>query len=500
MKYSQRQIEAAKEKKRRQQTRRSLTDFTRYTHPGYEPAPHHRLIAERLEAVAEGRITRLMLFLPPRHGKSELASRRFPAWYLGQYPGRQIICASYGSELAADFGREVRNLVASPEYGRLFDVQLRPDSKAADRWNTAQGGVYVAAGIGAAITGRGAHVALIDDPLKNREEADSATIRDRAWEWYRSTLYTRLMPGGAIVLIQTRWHEDDLAGRLLEAQRQGGDRWEIVSLPALAEEDDPLGRQPGEALWPQWYPAPVLEQTRAVIGPREWSALYQQRPQADTGEYFKREWVRWYDERPAHMRIYGASDYAVTANGGDYTVHIVAGITPNDDLCILDLWRKRASSDVWVEAFLDLVERWKPVKWAEESGQIEKSLGPFILKRAQERRVYCNREQFTSTSDKPTRARAFQARMAMGKVYFPRSAPWSADLLDELVRFPTGAHDDQVDALSLFGRMLDEMYRGAVPHREKRTMVFENGSLRVSPDFIMEQVRQMAEERRRRDY
>lgn len=340
-------------------------------------------------------------------------------------------------------------------------------------------------------------MALIDDPLKNREEADSPTTRDRVWEWYRSTLYTRLMPGGAIVLIQTKWHEDDLAGRLLEAQKHGGDRWEVVSLPALAEEDDPLGRAPGEALWPEWYPVSVLEQTRAVIGPREWSALYQQRPQADSGEYFKREWVRYYDERPAHLRIYGASDYAVTADGGDYTVHVVIGVDPSDDIYILDLWRQRATSDVWVEAAVELMQRWRPVTWAEEKGQIEKSIGPFLSKRMMERRTYCQREQFTSSSDKPTRARSIQARMSMGKVYFPRLAPWSADLVDELVRFPTGAFDDQVDALSLIGRMLAGMYKGAVPQLPKRSMAFDGNGLVVSSEFIRGQLRQMQEEARR---
>ncbi len=206
--------------------RRSLLAFTEFTNPLYARAGHHEQIAAKLEAVERGDIDRLMIFMPPRHGKSELASKRFPAWCLGRNPTRQIIAASYNSDLANDFGRNVRNIVAEPEFGQVFPgVALAPDSQAANRMNTNKGGAYVAAGVGTAVTGRGAHIALIDDPFKDREEADSERRRELVWDWYRSTLYTRLMPGGAIVLIQTRWHEDDLAGRLLEQER---DQWEVA--------------------------------------------------------------------------------------------------------------------------------------------------------------------------------------------------------------------------------------------------------------------------------
>ena len=229
-------------------------------------ANHHRLIAEKLEAVERGEIDRLMIFMPPRHGKSELASKRFPAWCLGRNPKRQIIAASYNSDLASDFGRNVRNIVAEPEFGQVFrNVGLAPDSQAANRMNTNHGGTYVAAGVGTAVTGRGADIALIDDPFKDREEADSQRRRDVVWDWYRSTLFTRLMPGGAVVVILTRWHEDDLAGRLLEAE---GDQWTVLSMPAI--------NNAGEALWPEWYDVDALARIKATIGQREWSALYQQ--------------------------------------------------------------------------------------------------------------------------------------------------------------------------------------------------------------------------------
>ena len=444
--------EAASELLGRRMARRSLIAFTAYTNPAYRAADHHHRIAAALEAVAAGACGRLMVFLPPRHGKSELASRRFPAWYLGRHPERQIIAASYNSDLAADFGREVRNIVASREYGALFDTRLAPDSQAAHRWHTNRGGMYAAAGVGTAITGRGAHVFLIDDPVKDREEADSETVRRKIWDWYRSVAYTRLMPGGAIVLIQTRWHEDDLAGRLLAGMDDGsGDKWRVIALPALGDD--------GEALWPAWYPAETLAEIRQVIGEREWSALYQQRPTPEEGDYFRRDWLRWYEAppRPETLRVYGASDYAVTADGGDFTVHGVAGLDPDDNLYLLDWWRARTDSAAWVDAWVALVTRWRPVEWGEEAGQISRSLGPFLDKRQREARAYCLRKQFPSAADKPTRAQAIRGRFAQGKVYLPKAAPWVADLVAEMLAFPAGKHDDQVDVLGLFGRMLNDM-------------------------------------------
>lgn len=440
---------------KRRGARKALIAFTEYTLPRYAAAAHHTLIAEKLEAVERGDIDRLMINMPPRHGKSELASRRFPAWFLGRHPESSIIAASYNSDLATDFGRQVRNIVAAPEYDRLFPVKLAEDSRAANRWNTEAGGAYVAAGVGTAITGRGADILLIDDPIKDREEADSEVQRNKVWDWYTSTAYTRLAPKGRIIVIQTRWHEDDLSGRLLAEQQKGGDRWEILDLPAI--------RQDGSALWPEWYPIEVLERTRSVLPPRDWSALYQQRPTPEEGAYYKRDWFRYYDLKPAHLKIYGASDYAVTEDGGDYTVHIVVGVDPEDNIYLLDLWRGQTSSDIWVQVFIDLVRQHKPLMWVEEQGQIIKSIGPFLDKRMREERVYCRREQVASAADKPTRSRSIQARTAMGKVYLPSKAPWLAEFTSELLVFPAGKHDDMVDAFGLIGRMLDELIAAKRP-------------------------------------
>lgn len=410
-------------------------------------------MAEQLERVARGECKRLMVFMPPRHGKSQLTSIQFPAWFIGNYPEREIICASYAQELAAHFGREVRNLVSDPEFGDTFGVSLAPDSAAKHRWNTSAGGSYVAAGVGGAITGRGAHLLVIDDPVKNREDADSETYREKVWDWYRSTAFTRLMPNGAVVLVMTRWHDDDLAGRLLE---QEGDQWEVVTLKAIGDD--------GRALWPEWYDVKALEQIRATVGPREWSALYQQSPTLDEGDYFKREWVQWYDDAPQYdyLAIYGASDYAVTDGAGDYTVHGVIGVDDEDNIYVLDWWRGQTASNEWVDIAISMMRQWNPRQWAEENGQIIKSIGPFLEQRMREQRVYCVREQYASAHDKATRARAIQARMSMGKVFLPRGRQWAQELVSELLRFPAGAHDDQVDVLSLFGRMLSEMVSGSV--------------------------------------
>ncbi len=382
--------------------------------------------------------------MPPRHGKSELASRRFPAWYLGRHPDHSVIAASYNSDLATDFGRNVRGIVSSEEYQSVFKTKLAQDSAAANRWHTDRGGAYVAAGVGTAVTGRGANILLIDDPVKDREEAESEIRRQRVWDWYTSTAYTRLAPGGAIIIIQTRWHEDDLAGRAIESEP-----WEVLELPAINEQ--------GEALWAERYDIKSLERIKNAIGPRDWSALYQQAPSPDEGLFFKSEWFKYYDTIPENVHTYGASDYAVTDGGGDYTVHGVMSVDEDLNVYVTDFWRGQTTSDVWIEQFIDMVRDHQPLNWGEEQGQIIKSVGPFIDRRMNERKTFCSREQFTSASDKATRARSFQALMASGKVFFPKSAPWLADLINEMLTFPAGKNDDQVDVLSLFGRMLADL-------------------------------------------
>lgn len=436
--------------------RRSLIEFTRYTLPSYLPAAHHRLIAEKLEAIERGDIDRLMINMPPRHGKSELGSRRFPAWFLGRNPQSTIMSASYNLDKAEEFGGEVRDIVRSAGYRNLFpQVQLKEDTRAKGFWRTEQGGYYISAGVGTALTGRGTvgPIVLIDDPLKDRAEADSERHRENVKQWYSAVVLSRFPR--AVVVVQTRWHEDDLTGWLLSEQAKGGDQWDILELPAISPD--------GQALWPDFYPIDVLERLKRATIPRDWSALYQQRPSPDEGAYFKRDWFRWYDEKPKQLRVYGASDYAVTEGDGDYTVHVIVGVDPEDNIYVLDLWRGQTTSDAWVQAWLDLVRQHKPLMWIEEQGQIIKSIGPFLERRMREEKVYCRREQVASAADKPTRSRSIQARTSMGKVYLPSKAPWVADFTSELLMFPAGKHDDQVDAFGLIGRMIDELIPASVP-------------------------------------
>ena len=402
-----------------------------------------------------------MLLVPPRHGKSELASRRFPAFYLGRYPDREFLSISATAELAADFGRDVRNLIGSQEYASLFRTTLAPDSHAKGKWHTSAGGMYYSVGIGGSILGRGGHVMLIDDPFSSMEEALSETARKNVWNWYTGTAYNRMAPGGAVIVINHRMHEDDLAGRLLAQQTAGGDRWEVVELPAIDAE--------GAALWPEAYPIEALERIRRNTQARFWSALYQQSPAPDTGDYFKADWLRPYDKAPARetLTVYGASDYAVTADGGDYTVHVVIGVDPENRIYVLDLWRQQASADKWIEAFCDLAVEWKPMSWAEEQGQIKAGIGPFLTRRQSERKAYVARETFPTRGDKAVRAQSIRGRMALEGLYVPIHAPWYPAFRAELLSFPAGKHDDQVDALGLIGQLLDHMTAGRVPSKVK---------------------------------
>jgi predicted phage terminase large subunit-like protein len=445
-----------------------LAPFSALLHPELPPAAHHRLLCRKLQAVEQGRIRRLMVFMPPGSAKSHYANVMFSAWYVGRNPKNALLVCSASSELAQQWGRRVRNIMQDPVYRHVFGVGLSGDSAAADRWATDQGGQYYAAGVGASIVGRRADLAVLDDPVADREHAESEAERAKLWEWYRWDFWTRLKPNARIVLIMTRWHELDLGGMLLEDARQGGEPWEVISLPALAEANDPLGRAPGEPLWPEWFTSQQFHEAQRDA--RRWSALYMQRPVPEEGDYFKREWLRYFDSPPARdtLHIYGASDYAVTADGGDWTVHVVCGVDPNDDLYVLDLWRQQTASDAWVEALLDLGQKWRPLDWAEEQGQILKSIGPFLERRQLERKVYFSRQQFVSVRDKPTRAQSFRARMAMGKVYFPRNAPWVSGLISEMLSFPAGKHDDMVDGLALIGRLLDDMVGGSRPPGPKK--------------------------------
>jgi predicted phage terminase large subunit-like protein len=385
----------------------------------------------------------------------------FPAWYMARNPTHSIIAASHTAELAERFGRRVRNLIS--EYAASLNVSISDDNAAAGRWETSAGGEYYAAGVLGAITGRRADLAIIDDPVKSRQEADSAVVSERVWEWWKADFLTRLKPGARIVLIMTRWSESDLGGRVLDDMRAGGKPWEVLRLPMEAENDDPLGRAPGEPLWPEWFTDDMRREAKRDT--RTWSALYQQSPSPDSGDYFRRDWLRPVAKMPPKdsLRIYGASDYAVTSDGGDYTVHVIVGMDSDGRLWLMDVWRAQASSDIWVSAFCDMVKAWKPLAWAEEGGQIRAGVGPFLLRAMRDSRAYVARYDFPSRHDKSIRAQSIRGRMAVDGLYYHESAPWRTDMEMELLAFPAGRHDDVVDAISLIGQLLDKMIQPEKP-------------------------------------
>ncbi len=426
-----------------------------------------------LQKVEDGTIKRLLGLMPPGSAKSTYTSVVFPAHALGRFPGTSAIVASYGSELPRKFGRRARSIVTQPVYKRIFDTTLSETSSAVDEWALTNMSEWMARGILTGITGNRVDWLIWDDLIKGREQADSQAIRQKTWDAYIDDLQTRRKPTTREVGITTRWHEDDPAGRILPEDYSGqsgwvkgrdGNDWYVVCLPAICERDDDLlGRKVGDILWPEWFTeehfAPFKRQTRT------WSSLFQQRPAPETGIFFEADWLKPYTEeqRPLRetLKVYGASDYAVTADGGDYTVHIVVGVDSKHHLWLLDMWRGRTASDEWVEKFCDLVALWKPIGWAEEGGQIKAGVGPFLHKRLMERRLYIARKQFPTKGDKEVRAQSIRGRMGMIGLHVPAFKSWYPEFKRELMSFPAGRTDDQVDALGLIGQILDVMISGS---------------------------------------
>jgi predicted phage terminase large subunit-like protein len=454
---------AKKELAKRQLASRRLMPFVQTFNEEYMPGWVHIDICRRLEefsaAVERKESPRLMLFMPPRHGKSELASKTFPAWHLGRNPKHEVIASSYAADLAMDFSRKVRGLIADNQYGSIFpNTALDKKSSAAERWNTSKGGGYVAAGVGGAITGRGAHIGIIDDPIKNREDAESATNRQKIKDWYTSTFYTRLAPGGGVLVILTRWHDDDLAGWLIEQGKEGGDQWEIVRYPAIAVADEKY-RLKGQALHSDRYPVDALDRIKRAVGDRDWSALYQQNPVPDEGAYFQKDWFKYEENTPPteEMKIYQAWDFAIgQQEHNDYTVGATIGIDKESRAHILNIARGKWDALDIVENIIDQYELYKPQFVGVEKGQIEMAIGPMLKKRQRERKVFFVTEDLkTGRRDKQARARPLQGRLQQGMIYFPKHAEFMNEARNELLRFPTGKHDDIVDALAWCFQMLD---------------------------------------------
>ncbi|KAA0971085.1 phage terminase large subunit [Aureimonas fodinaquatilis] len=486
-------FQAARELLRRRRGRRSLIGFSKAVDIPGKPenededceeflevesgiATHHRLLMQEVQTCVDTPNGRLMVFMPPGSAKSTYVSVLTPPFVMGRKPGFRVIGASYASDLARKLGRRCRAIVRQSAYRTTFGTALSSESAAADEWALKNGSEYMAGGILSGITGNRADLVLIDDPVKGRQDAESLAVRKKTMDAYQDDLMTRLLPGGSVIIVQTRWHEDDLAGAILPQGYDGqsgaiecrdGQTWRVVCLQARAERgDDPLGRKPGEYLWPEWFGREHWRQFEQ--NPRTWASLFQQRPSPDNGDIFQREWVQYYDTLPQGCRFYGGSDYAVS-DEGDFTVHVVLAIDRDGNLYIHDLWRGKGEPDKWIEPLLDLVELHNPLCWAEEAGQINKSIGPFLRRRMAERKVFFQRRQEASTTDKVARARSFQGQMASGKVFFRRGTEWQADLISELMVFPNGRHDDQVDAITKTTQMLDRM-RGAPDSQAANTM------------------------------
>lgn len=437
-------------------------------------AAHHQLLCDALDGIEQGRVANLMVLMPPGSAKSTYVDVVFIPRFMALKPRRNVILASYASEIAEKQGRKARQLAKSKAFANLMGTTLRADNSAVHQWTLDNGSEFMAGGLLSGLTGNRAALGIVDDPMKGRAEAESETIREKTWSAYTDDFCSRLIPGAPQIMILTRWHEDDLAGRILPEGWDGesgdfdgrdGRRWHVICLPAIADRaDDPLGRAIGETLWPEWFSLEHWKPFQA--NPRTWSSLYQQKPSPEDGTYFQRAWFKHWSEKPKHMHYYGTSDYAVTEGGGDFTVHRIWGVDEHGDLYRVDGWRGQTTADVWIDRKLDLVAKYKPLAWFGESGVIQKSVEPMLKRRMHERRVYCRVEWLPSIADKPTRARGFQARIASGRVWFEPGAD-----IDEHLKFPAGKHDDDVDNSSLMGRALDDAHPAVVPPREQKKFV-----------------------------
>lgn len=439
-------------------------------------APHLEHLDAVTMRVANGELTRVMVFMPPRHGKSEYVSRYLPAWWLCRFPDQRIIHTSYAASFSRLWGRRTRNVIA--EWGpRLAGIDVSDESSAADEWEIAgHTGGMKSTGVGGDVTGRGGNLIIIDDPVKNAEEALSQTVQESNWEWWESTLRTRLEPGGAIFLVQTRWAEFDLGGRLKDAMREGGDQWEIVEFPAVAEEHDALGRQPGEALWPQRWPLDALERIQGGLSAYWWQSLYQQHPTPPSGSIFKWSYLshRWTAQpRPAFVGMYVDSAWK-TGVANDYSVIAVWG-TDGVWLYLLDVWRDKVESPDLNTAIVTYAGKWRP-----ERVVIEDTAAGTASIQSLRRTHALPIIPWQPHGSKVQRAEAVSGFFESGKVLLPPDGPdfpWLNEWIVEHVRFP-GGHDDQVDTTSM---ALEDMYKRVISQERSRESYPDGGAPTAPP-------------------
>jgi predicted phage terminase large subunit-like protein len=443
-------LEALQELKRKEGARDKFINFVNEVWPTFISGRHHARMAEAFERVARGECKRLIINMPPRHTKSEFASYLLPAWFLGKYPHKKVIQASHTAELAVGFGRKVRNLVDSDVYRSIFpDLNLQSDSKAAGRWNTSKGGDYFAIGVGGAVTGKGADVLIIDDPHSEQEAALAQVnpdIYDKVYEWYTSGPRQRLQPGGAIVIVMTRWSLRDLTGQVIKsATARGGDDWEVIEFPAIMPSGNPL--------WPEFWSLDELSKLRQELPNSKWMAQYQQQPTSEQSAIVKREWWKiWEKEDPPPCDyILQTWDTAFEKNTrADYSACTTWGIWYNPDdndqpnIILLNSFKERME---WVELKKTAFQHYKD--WEPDSILIEKKAtgAPLIY---EFRAMGIPAQEFTpgKGQDKISRLNAVSDLIASGKVWVPQTR-WAEELVDEIASFPSGEHDDLVDATTL---------------------------------------------------
>ncbi len=407
-------------------------------------ADHLNELVEKLEAIERGELKRLIVLMPPRHGKSELISLRFPCWYLAKHPKDYIVQAGYAESIALTHSRKARDIFISPALSKLFpSIRYRPETpgqeaiiperQAAHEWGTKQGGSYYAVGIGGGLTGRGFNVGIIDDPVKDAEEAESETYRERGWNWYTMVFRTRAEPDAAIIVVMTRWHQDDLVGRLLKQAKEnpGADQWEVLHFPAIKD---------GKALWPDRYPLPALEKLRSSDA-RNFESLYQGNPTIAEGQIIKREWWQYYRERPQFQRVIQSWDTAFKdKTKNDYSVCTVWGEALNG-YYLLDIWRGKVEFPELKRIAIALYERDTP-----NAVLVEDAASGQSLIQELQRNTRIPVLPVKVDKNKVARANAATPLIAAGKVFLPEFAPWLFDYIEELSAFPNGEYDDQVDS------------------------------------------------------
>jgi len=433
---------------KREKAQIDFNKFVKEMWPGFIDGRHHKVMAKKFQEIAEGKIKRLIINMPPRHTKSEFASFLLPAWFLGKYPGKKIIQTSNTAELAVGFGRKVRNLVDSEPYSRIFpNVNLRSDSKAAGRWATNAGGEYFAIGVGGTVTGKGADLLIIDDPHSEQEAALAATspeIFDKVYEWYTSGPRQRLQPGGSIVVVMTRWSKKDLTGRIIQSSvdKEGNDDWEVIDFPAILPSGNPL--------WPEFWSLQELEALRSELPAGKWNAQYQQSPTSEEGAIIKREWWKiWEPDRPPVCEfIIQSWDTAFTkSERSDYSACTTWGVfykneNPNDpNVILLDAFKKRMEFPELKEKAFNHYKEWEPDAFIVEA---KASGAPLIFEL---RAMGIPVSEFTPSrgNDKMVRINSVSDLFASGKVWAP-STRWADELIEEMAAFPNSDHDDLVDS------------------------------------------------------